>query len=322
MEGRNIPLEIAQLVGQPINLQLPVPYELAAIADTFTAEPGEKFWRCSTMEATSDVILTIDADGKITTVKRSPIADAQLTFSGLNSKLEYVLVDDVLNSVDTNILARRKESITRGMDKTELKMLLDAILAKTGSYLPGVNPFEQTVVTADDLFDVIMGMKHQVEDYGDTFVLLCGSTVKEKIDTYDKDNVATFNYKVGLSEKLRELGIEVVKVFGQVSNASNESAVALMNANKMILVAKNSRIAEGKPVKFVRRKISPDIAKLMGCEVDKAQRALVVNPTPIPIDFSGTTYNTLAYGIYGYESIVMTIVNPKSICIADATIIL
>jgi len=322
METRNIPLEIAQLVGQPINLQLPVPYELAAIADVFTANPGDKFWRCATMESTADVILTIDANGKITTVKRSPIADAQLTFTGLNSKLEYVLVDDVLNSVDVDVLARRKESITRGMDKTELKILLDAILNMTSGYLPGVNPFEQTVASTDDLFDVIMGMKHQVEDYGDQFVLLCGSTVKEKIDTYEKDNVATFNYRIGLSEKLRELGIEVVKVFGQVAYDNGESGQALMDAKKMILVAKNSRIAEGKPVKFVRRKISPDIAKLMGCEVDSAQRALVVNPTPVPIDFSGTTWNTLAYGIYGYESIVMTITNPKSICIADATVIL
>lgn len=322
METRNIPLEIAQLVGQPINLQLPVPFELAAVADTFTANPGEKFWRCSTMEATSDVILSIDADGKITVVKRDPIADAQLTFSGLNSKLEYVLVDDVLNSVDTNILARRKESITRGMDKAELKILLTAILAKTGSYLPGVDPFTQTVASSDDLFDVIMGMKHQVEDYGDSFVLLVGSTVKEKIDTYEKDNVATFNYRISLSEKLKELGIEVVKIFGQVAYNNGETGQVLMDAKKMILVAKNSRIAEGKPIKFVRRKISPDIAKLMGCEVDTAQRALVVGQTPVIVDFSGTSSNVLGYSIYGYESIVMTIVNPKSICIADATVIL
>jgi hypothetical protein len=41
---RDITLEIASLIGQPINIQLPVPVELQAIADTFTANPGEKIW--------------------------------------------------------------------------------------------------------------------------------------------------------------------------------------------------------------------------------------------------------------------------------------
>jgi len=86
----------------------------------------------------------------------------------------------------------------------------------------------------------------------------------------------------------------------------------------MILVARNSTIAEGKPVKFVRRRISSDIAKLMGADVDKAQRALIVNPTPVNV--GGT--NTLAYGIYGYESQIFTVTNPKAICICDATAIL
>ena len=65
-------------------------------------------------------------------------------------------------------------------------------------------------------------------------------------------------------------------------------------------------------------KISPDIAKLMGADVDTAQRALIVNPTPV--NKSGIP--TLAYAIYGYESNIFTITNPMNICIADATIIL
>ena len=313
---KNFVLEIAKRVGEPIDPSLPVPVALAEIADTFTAEPGEKVWRYSQFDPNAgDLVLAVDANGVMTVVKRTPTGDAELTFSGLNSKLEYVLIDDILSETDnTSVLARRKVSITRAMDKKEVKVIIDALLAKTAGYLPGVEPHEYTVASGDDLYDVIVGMKHLVEDYGDKFVLLVGTTVKEKIDTFDKDNAGTFNYNVTLVRKLREIGIEkVMKMFGQVDSGSG--AEDIMNKKKMVLVAKDSTIAEGKPVKFVRRKISADIAKLMGADVDSAQRALIVNPTPVNV--AGA--NTLAYGIYGYESIVFTVTNPKAICICDAT---
>ena len=314
----NLNLEIAKLIGEPINTQLPVPYEIEAIADLFTAEAGEHVWRYSAMDSTADVILDVDTDGVITEKKRSALSDVELTFKGLNSKLEYVLVEDVLSKPDTQVLGRRKASITRGMDKRELKIILDAILAKTAGYLPGVNPEEVIPATAEDIYDVIMAMKHKIEDYGDQFVLLCGSTAKEKIDTYDKEQATSLHYNVTLPAKLKELGIEVVKVFGKVSSADNEAEEVLMDAKKLILVAKNSRIAEGKPIKFVRRKIPAEVAELMGAEVDTAQRALSIANTPAVI--SGT--NTLGFGIFGYESIIFFITNPKAICIADCNLIL
>ena len=312
---KNFVLEIASLVGEPINTQLPVPVEIDAIADTATAKAGEHVWRYSAMEGTADVILDIDASGDITVKKRDPLGDVELTFKGLNSKLEYVLVDDILGSPDTQVLGRRRASLIRGMDKREVKLILDAILAKTAGYLPGVNPHEYTVQSGDDLYDALIGMKHLVEDYGDNYSLLVGTTVKEKIDTYDKDKAGTFNYNVTLTAKLKELGISVTKIFGQVSVLDNETEVDLMDKKKAILVAKNSTIAEGKPIKFVRRVINPDIAELMGADVDSAQRATIVNPTPVVV--SGT--NKLAYGVYGYESIIFCITNPKAIVISDLT---
>ena len=313
---RDMILEIASLIGQPINVQLPVPVELSAIADTFTANPGEKIWKFNALEEYADVILAVDtSNGVITPVKRSPLGIVEMTFSGLNSKLEYVLLDAVLASPDTDVLSRRKESITRGMDKTELKVILDAIVNGTAGYMPGASlPFAYAHSGAD-LYDVLVGMKHSLEDYGDQYVLLAGSRVKEAIDLYDKANVATFRYNVTLPAKLRELGIEVMKIYGKVSDNTGETTDYLLDPFKCILVAKNSRIAEGKPVKFVRRKITPEIAKLMGAEVNEAQRAIVVNPTPVNVAGS----NTLAYGVFGYESVIFAITNTKAICSADLT---
>jgi len=317
---RDIKLEIAQLIGSPINTQLPVPVELSEIADTFTAEPGDKVYRFQNLDETVDVILDVDVDGTITVKKRDMLNSVEMTFKGLNSKLDYVLVEDVLNKADTRVLAGRKEAITRGMDKRELKLIIDALLTPANTYFPAneVDANEITPETGDDLYDVIMKMKHIVEDYGDNYVLLCGSAVKEAIDNYDKVKASSLNYSVTLMATLEKLGIKVMKVFGKVSSASNEAEVALMDSKSMILIARNSRIAEGKPVKFVRRKISPEIAQLMGADVDNAQRALLVLPTPV-VDAGS---NKLAYGVYGYESVIFCVANPKAISIADVSSII
>ena len=307
-------LNIAKLIGAPVRTQLPVAVELAEIADVFYAEPGEHVWRYSTTDTTADVVLAVSAsDGAITVVKRTPMDDVELTFTDLNSKLEYVLAHQVINSPDLQALAARKASITRGMDKRELQLVLAAILANTAGYLPGANCTEYTVDSADDLYDAIIGMKQAVEDYGDDFVLICGSTVKNKIDTYDKDYVTTHNYNVTLSAKLREMGIKVMKVYGTVSSATNEAETAVMTATSAILIARNSRIADGKPIKFVRRKISPDIAAAMGAETDTYGRGMWAINTPVNV--SGT--NTLGYGVYGFESVIFCITNPQAICLCD-----
>lgn len=317
-EERDLRLEIGKTIGSPINTKLPVPVELQAIANIETAEAGDHVWKFSALDNTADVILDVAGDGTITVKKRSPVGDVELTFKGLNSKLEHVYVDDILNSTDLKALGRRKGSISRGMDKTELKLILDAIVNETAGYHPGEYASEITVASADDLYDVILAMKHAIEDYGDNFVLLAGTKVKEKIDTYDKDNASTFNYNVTLTAKLRELGIEVIKIFGQVSNVTGETESKLLDENKMILVAKNSRIASGKPITFVRRIIPADMAALMGADVDNLERALIIDKTPV-ID---TGVNKLAYGVYGYESVIFAIDNPKAIAYADATVIL
>jgi len=311
---RNYALEIAQLIGSPINTQLPVPVEISAIADVLTAQSGEKVYRFTTLDSTADVVLDVST-GAIVTVKRDGVGDAEMTFKGLNSKLEYVLVDAVLSSPDTDLLSRRRESITRAMDKKEVKLIVDAIIAGDASanneYFPMLDA--EDIGSGADIYDLIVAMKHKVEDYGDGYVLLCASNVKEAIDNYDKVKSGTYMNGISLPAKLKELGIEVIKMFGKVSVAEGETEVDIMPTGKMILVAKSSRITEGKPIKFVRRLISPEIAKLMGATVDGAQRATIVNPTPV--NLAGVNY--LAYGVYGYESIIFCITNPKCIVVAN-----
>ena len=313
-EERRIDLEISKLIGQPINPSLPVPVALSAIADLSTADAGEKVWYFASEDTDADEIYEVNTStGKIVVVKKTPLADTQLTFTGLNSKKQYVLLDSVLSSPDVDVLGRKKASISRGMDKLELKRILDAIIA-----LSAVSTI--SIASGEDLYDVIMKAKHALEDYGDNYVLLCGSAVKEAIDLYDKKNAATFQYNVTLPAKLKELGIEVVKIFGAITYGDadyNEgvtggvgaAAAKLLDTNKFVMVARNSTIAKGKPVIFVRRRIPEAIAKLMGADVDNAERMLSVSNNTVNV--SGT--DTLGYSVYGYESVVLAITNARAI---------
>lgn len=324
MDFGNIHLEIAKQIGQPINASLPVPMEIAAIANVGTAEAGEKVYVFEDLDTEVDYVLDVDVNGKITTKKVSPIGDVQLSFKGLQTKLEYVLVDVMLNAVDQDVLIRRKRALTRSLDKLESRMILTAITTGANPALAGADAYvtdpasliqEVDVASGEDLYDVIVKAKHALEDYGDGFVLLAGVTIKEKIDTYDKEKAGTHNYKVGLREFLANAGITVVKIFGKVKYNAEVAAERLLDANKFVLIATNSRLAEGKPISFIRRKIAPEMAKLMGADVDTAQRANFVIPTPVqtPVTSGDDRTNTVAFGVFAYESVIWAITNPYAI---------
>jgi hypothetical protein len=302
-------LAIAKNIGEPINPNLPVPVELSEIANIDTANPGEKVYRFDDIDTRVDTILAVAADGSITQVKVSPLGDTEISFSHLNSEMLYVLVADVLDSIDLDVLGRKKSRITEGLNKRELKIILDALL--TRSALGETDIIE--MASGSDLYDVILNAKHELEDYGDNFVLLEGTLVKEAIDSWDKDKASTYNYNLTLRKQISEWGIKELKIFGQVATTSGGSGVDLLDKTKFILIAKNSRIAKDKPITFVRRKISPEIARLMGADVDNAQRALWIGNTPVNV--AGT--DTLAFSVYGYESYVMAIVNPYAVCVSD-----
>jgi hypothetical protein len=295
--AERIDLEIAQVLGAPIDPNLKVPVALMEIAEIETAQPGElvRIFNSSAEDANVDDIYAVDANGGLTLHKVSPVAPATLTFSGLQSKLGYVLIDEILPAPDQSALARKKAGITRAMDKEEVRRICTAIL--------GIPSQEVTQASGEDLYDLIVKMVHLVEDYGDNYVLLVGSSVKEAIDVYDKVNADNFQYRIGLKETLAAAGIKIIKMTGKVNGA------AILATAKLILVARDSTLAIGKPITFVRRLMSPEIVKLMNSE--SAERAICVAQAPTVINGAGK--NTLGYGVFGYESIIETITNYRAL---------
>jgi hypothetical protein len=297
-------LYIAKVIGQPLDSALPVSPIMAKIADVEFAEPGEDVYYFSAYDDNTDTVYTAGDSGELTSNKKSVTGATALTFVGLQSDLAYVTVNEMLDSKDQTALARKKVAITRSMDKEEVVRIITAIKAVAAQ--------EVTKTSDEDIYDGILRMVHKIEDFGDKYVLLVGATAKEKIDTFDKDKVGSFQYRIGLKETLANLGIEVVKMPADCKvKLDSGSYTAVLSAKEAILIAQNSQISTGKPILFVRRKIGAAIAAELGIAPDSAQRLIQVAQAPQVINNSK---NILGYGVFGYESVIEAIVNYKAVC--------
>jgi hypothetical protein len=300
MANDRVDLEIARLIGQPIDPNLKVPAAIAEICNVETAAPGEIVKTFEASDANADDIYAI---GDSTLVKHvvDPVTPATLSFVGLKSKLEYVLVDTVLGLEDQGALARKKASLTRAMDKEELRRIIAGILLVAAS--------EVTTVVADEIYENFLKMIQQVEDYGDNYVLLVSPDVQAKIDSYEIDNaVAVRSYEVSLRQMLKDAGVTVIKIVGKVNGAN------LITAKTAILIARDSTLAAGKPIYFIRRSINPAIAAQMG--IEGGERLVSVAQVPTIVNADGLNY--LGYGCFGYESISLSITNYRAIAWSDA----
>jgi hypothetical protein len=159
-------------------------------------------------------------------------------------------------------------------------------------------------------------MKQLVSDYSTDYVLLVASDVMDAIERYDKENVSNFNYKMNILDEIAKLGIKkVVKVIGETRlDASTDKVLADCKA---ILVGRNSNLTAGRPISFLRRKFTKEIAELSGA-AEGAVRLVQVVPTPIIINTNGA--NTLGYGVFGYESLIQVLTNYRAVAWSDEII--
>jgi len=210
------------------------------------------------------------------------------------------------NSKDQSALAAKKDGIIRSMDKEEVRRILNLCLA--------VPSQEVSKASGEDLLDVIIRMKQKVSTYATDYILLVASDVADAIEAYDKANVATFNYKMSINEEIAKLGIKkVVKVIGTVAVSGGVGGDVLA-AGKAILIGRDSSLAKGRPIKFLRRKFTKEIAELSGAG-EGAVRLIDVAKTPTVINAAGA--NTLGYACFGYESIIQVLTNYRAVSWSD-----
>ena len=307
MERQDVISKAYKLINEPIDPNLRCPVELADIVNYSESEPGTvvEYFASNAQDRAITDLVTVDANGEIAYVKVGLKTTTALTFVGISSKLETVLIDEIMNSKDQGALAAKKNGIIRGMDNEEIKRILALCTAVAGQ--------EVTADSDDDLLDMIIKMKQKISDYSTDYILLLASDVMDKYESYDKDNVGSFNYKMEIEKEVAKLGIKkVVKVLGQ--SRFDASTASLITAGRAILIGRNSNLTEGRPIHFLRRKFSGEIAELSGAK-EGAVRLINIANTPIPINAGNT--NTLGYGVYGYESVIQVLTNYRATCWAQ-----
>ena len=307
MERKDVIERAYQLINEPIDPNLRCPVELVDIVEYRESEAGEtvEYFATPAQDRAADDIYAADANGTITYHKIALKTVLPLTFVGLQSKLETVLIDEILNSKDQSALAAKKDGIIRAMDCEEVRRILNLVL--------GVGSQEITKATGEDLLDVIIRMKQLVSDYSTDYILLVASDVMNAIESYDKENVDNFNYKMEIMAEIAKLGIKkVVKVLGNSGYAAGNTPV--LAAGKAILVGRNSSLVRGRPITFLRRKFQKEIAELSGAG-EGAVRLVDIAKTPTPVNAAGA--NTLGYSVFGYESIIQVLTNFRAVAWSD-----
>lgn len=311
-------MELAKVIADPISYQIPLKFPLAEMAELETLEPGEDLWCPSAVDTDQDTILALNTTtGALSVNKRSPVGFGALTLSDLTSEIEYVLISAMLGAKDKNKFARVQAALARAMDKKEAKVLFDAILAQTGTYVPGVNVQSIAVASGADIFDHITDMVQAISDYGDNYVLLAGTAAYNAIVTYDKTKIATNLYKADMQRLLDQLKVKLVKVSANATIsaiAGGGSAASILNTNKVIMVARESEMENRKPITIVRKKFNADIVDPAGVEVTPGQQRAYMKAMA-PVNNAGT--NTFAYGVQVYEQIGFFITNPYAIGFSD-----
>ncbi len=310
MESRNLIERAYQLINEPIDPNLRCPVALADIVNYKESEPGEtvEYFASPAQDRAITDLITVNAAGSIEYVKIGLKTVSSLTFVGLSSNLETVLIDEIMNSKDQSALAAKKDGIIRGMDNEEVRRILNLCLAASTQ--------EITKDTGEDLLDVIIKMKQKVSDYADDYILLVASDVMDAIERYDKENVTAFRYKMSIHDEIAKLGIKkVIKVLGQTR--FDASTLPVLAAGKAILVGRNSQLVKGRPIHFLRRKFEKEIAELSGAG-EGAVRLVKVLDTPYVVNTDGN--NTLGYGVFGYESIIQVLTNFRAISWSDEII--
>lgn len=297
-------IDVAKIFGQPIDPALPVDPVLAEISKKDTLECGDNAYAFTSYDENVDTIYTAGNNGEVVSNHKSPVGAVEIQMIGYQSDLAYVTLNEMSTSKDFTALARKKIAITRGLNKLELRGMINLILA--------ISSQKVTVGSGEDLYDGIMKMVHKINDYGENYVLLAGREVVQAIDVWDKQNADNLNYRVSIREMLSDVGIKVVKVLGSVKLDSGQY-LPVLDPTKAILVARTSDLVDTRPCLLIRRKFNAELSKSAGVE-GEAER-LVTSIGGLQV--INNSKNILGVGCFGYENIGLAVTNYLAVCFCE-----
>jgi len=296
------PLEVARIIGEPIDPRKPYGDIIPLISTTEYADPNEYVYYFDVLNET-DIVYTITSTGAVTSTAVTPDTPAAFTFIDIASPEYYVKITDLASAKEAT-LARKLATINRSLNMYETKYMFDLASAAAAT-----STFEHTLTSGQMRFsynDLIL-MVQDVVDYGDNYVLVVGSELDTDMKLWNWNDNKYHN----LMSAFADLGVQKIRMgVGNVTIDANSPARRLA-ANTGYLIATSTEM--GKPFLFVRKRLN-DI-DLLGAAIkqngERPERLVFASPNPITA--SGGTTRYLAVGLTGYEQVVAACVNPYAV---------
>lgn len=288
-------LELARIIGEPLDPRRPYSNLVAAVCDTDSADPNEYVYSFDAFLDT-DRVYTITSTGQLTTTNVSPLTPTLLTFTDIATDEFYVKITDLANAKE-RVLGRKKATINRALNAEEnyqVIQVIDAAAVGKGN----VNDLRsgEKAFNYQHLIDMI----DQVIDYSEKYVLVAGTQIDKDVKLWDW----TDNKYHSMIESFNDLGITVELVKATVTIDSTVTSVLSAYVGYLCGTVTEK---PGKPILFVRKRMN-EIEKLNGIiseTGDMAERLVFASPNPVQV--SGTRY--LAVALTGYEEFTLATQN-------------
>ena len=285
--------QLASVLNESYDPELPMPEMITAIMNTASAEPHEHVYYFTPTLPVKKVYI-LSGNCNVTQEAVSPASRNDLSFTTIVTPDYYICLDELLNG-DMNILDLYAEDIQEALNREEIYAVLALVdaAAVARSNVFGLD-------TGKTKFDYpkLVEMRKAIRKYGKTLVLVTGANVTEDIELmqYDANKYSPVNIKdvVDMWIPLEALDVTI-----------NGSATVVLDADTAYLVAVSDS-KKNKPGYFVRRKIDGSIlAGLQDTTIVNKERAIIVTGSNKPV----ATVEKFAKGIAGLEQVGIVITN-------------
>ena len=289
--------QLASVLNESYDPELPIAEVIKAIMNTDTAEPHEHVYYFTPTLPVKKVYI-LSGNCNVTQEAVSPATRNDLAFTTIVTPDYYICLDELLNG-DMNILDLYAEDIQEALNREEIYavlQLLDAAAIARG------NVFAPNSGTLKLDYPKLVEMKKAIRKYGKTLVLISGANVSEDIELmqYDANKFSPVDIKdiVDMWIPVEALDVTVGGVAKTVLDADVAYLVAVSDSKK------------NKPGYFVRRKIDGSILQgLNDTTVVNKERAIIVTGSNKPVG----SVEKFAKGVAGLEQVGIVVTNSYTI---------
>lgn len=224
--------QLAQVLNETYDPELPIPEVIGAIMNTASAAPHEHVYYFTPTALVKKVYI-LSGNCNVTTQAVSPTSRTELTFATIVTPDYFICLDELLNG-DMNVLDLYAEDIQESLNRQEIysvMALLDAAATAQG------NLFTASSGTVKLDYPKLVEMKAAVSKYGNKLVLITGSNVTQDVELmqYDANKQVPVDIStiVDTHIKLEALDVTINGVVTTVLDADTAYLVAYLIVRKI-----------------------------------------------------------------------------------------